>query len=123
MQPERAFLVIQVRYQGRVVYDGVLAIDLPCELRKHVHICLPVRLLELTIDERATCAPNKFEQALRIDVRVPYIEMAHVPELPHALTIRLQAIQCCLPVTGSREAVLPPGDHDAGDQSLHIPLP
>src|SRR2546425_2503142 len=69
------------------------------------------------------CASNKFEQALRIDVRLPYIEMAHVPELPHALTIRLQAIQCCLPVTGSREAVLPPGDHDAGDQSLHIPLP
>src|SRR5262249_8080454 len=65
IQPERAFLIIQMHYQGRDVYDGALTIDVPGELRKHVCIRLPVRLLKLAIDEWAACAPDTFEQALR----------------------------------------------------------
>src|SRR6202162_4527974 len=68
----------------------------------------------------ATC---QLDQGLYINVEIPYIQVVHLCELLHLLTIASYATQDRLLAVLCAVAILSSCQNNAGGQALHIPFP
>jgi hypothetical protein len=124
---ERGFRELAHRHdERRVARDADLVVDALGELRERLEVVLALglrhRLLEAP--HLLGCEPTAgaVDDRLRVDARVPELEIALRSELGHRLAIRADGHACDRVDVLLRELQGAAGEREARGEALHIPL-